>query len=504
MSPPPANSCGPIASDAPVSIEAVVDALAGSGAPVEVINRVADVEISAVTHDSRAVAPGTLFACLRGERVDGHDYAAAAVEAGAVALLVDHDLNESDVGTTPQIVVDDTRLRLGAAASLIAGHPSRAMTTVGITGTNGKTTTASMLAAIFEAAGRSTGIIGTLHGPRTTPEAPDLQRRLADFRDAGHLAAVLEVSSHALALHRVDGTEFDAVVFTNFGRDHLDLHGTPEEYFRAKARLFRREFAPLAVVNVDDTHGRLLTDVLADGGDGIRVVPYSTADLTDVRVSATSIAYTWQGHHIEVGIGGAFNVSNSVAALVTATELGIEVEAAVAGLRMLAPVPGRFETVLPSGGRADFAVVVDYAHTPDGIVEVIAAAKAVVEPGASVIIVFGCGGDRDQAKRPEMGAAAVAADRVIVTSDNPRSEDPNAIIDDILSGIDANYRDRVMSIPDRRHAIGEAIQVARTGDIVVIAGKGHERTQDLGGTVIDFDDRDVARSFLDADTEDPA
>lgn len=458
--------------------------------------------VNTVTHDSRQVEAGTLFACLVGDHVDGHDFALAAVEAGAVALLVERELTEPELAGTAQIIVDNTRLRLGAVSALVAGRPADLLTTVGVTGTNGKTTVCSMLATIFAANDWSTGIIGTLHGPRTTPEAPELQSTLAKFVADGHDAAVLEVSSHALALHRVDGTQFDAVVFTNLGHDHLDLHGTPEEYFRAKASLFRSEFAPLALINEDDTHGRLLIDVATSGADDISVIPFSVTDLDDVRVTATSIAYRWRGHDVLVAIGGDFNVSNSLAALETAVALGIDPAIAATALRALRQVPGRFENVAPTDGTAaPYSVVVDYAHTPDGITEVLSAARSVVAADARVIVVFGCGGDRDQAKRPTMGAAAAAgADRVIITSDNPRTEDPMSIINDIHQGVDGHYRDRVTSQPDRRLAIGEALDVARPGDIVVIAGKGHEQTQDLGGNVVAFDDRAVARSFLDTES----
>lgn len=458
-------------------------------------------QISTVTHDSRAVDSGSLFACMRGERLDGHNFAALAVKAGAAALLVDHRLEAATVGGVAQLIVDDTRLRLGPIAATLMGDPSDRMTTVGITGTNGKTTTSLMLEAIFVAYGQRVGVIGTLNGPRTTPEAPELQQRLADFVADDCSAAVLEVSSHALTLHRVDGTHFAAVVFTNFGHDHLDLHGTPEDYFRAKASLFDIRFAPLAVINIDDTHGRLLTDVIADNaGPLMRVVTYSVSELVDVEVTATSLNYEWNGRRIHVGIGGAFNVSNSLAAVVTASELGVPIDDVVSGLARLGAIPGRFETVAwPAGIDGGFSVIVDYAHTPDGLTEVIAAARAVVDESASVIVVFGCGGDRDRGKRAEMGAAAAGgADWVILTSDNPRSEAPMQIIDDVVAGVPSYYRNRVTLNPDRHAAIGDALDVAHSGDIVVIAGKGHEKIQDLGDTVVEFDDRAVALSFMES------
>ncbi len=449
--------------------------------------------VTDVVDDSRRVTPGSLYVCLRGTSFDGHDFAGQAVVDGAVALLVDHPVD----APVPQIVVDDTRVRVGPIAALLAGHPSRSLTTVGITGTNGKTTTAQFLEAIFNGTGRPTGVVGTLHGPRTTPEAADLQRTLRGFLDDGCDAAVLEVSSHALALHRVDGTEFDAVVFTNLGHDHLDLHGSQEEYFRAKARLFSPDFSRLAVINVDDPYGRLLADTVE--GPEFRVVAVSTDDVGDVYVDAASHRYRWSGLEVEVPIGGRFNVANSLIALTTAVELGVEPVDAVAALRSVAVVPGRFQLVrTPAADRLGLTIVVDYAHTPDGLGEILTSARAVAG-GNSVVVVFGCGGERDRPKRPEMGrTAAELADRVIVTSDNPRSEEPIAIIDDILGGVAADYRARVVTDPDRRSAIRTALESARRGDVVVIAGKGHERTQEYADRTVDFDDVRVAADILEA------
>jgi UDP-N-acetylmuramoyl-L-alanyl-D-glutamate--2,6-diaminopimelate ligase len=455
--------------------------------------------VTDVVHDSRQVGPGSLYVCLRGQTFDGHRFAADAVASGAVAIVTDHLLDDV---TVPQIVVDDTRLRVGPLAAMFAGHPSRSLITVGITGTNGKTTTAQLIEAIFVANGWRTGVIGTLHGPRTTPEAPDLQRALRGFVDDGADAAVLEVSSHALALHRADGTEFDAVVFTNLGRDHLDLHGSQEEYFRAKARLFSPDFAPLAVINVDDTHGRLLADTVAstESGRELRVVPISVDQITDVVVEASSHRYRWQGLDVVVPIGGRFNVANSLAALTTAVELGIDPQVAADGLRTLAAVPGRFEVVQSSAAdQRGFTVIVDYAHTPDGLAEVLASARAVADPRCAVVVVFGCGGGRDRPKRPEMGrVASELADRVIVTSDNPRGERPEAIIGDIIEGVPSALLQRVVIEPDRRTAIDRAIAGAQRGDVVVLAGKGHERTQEFADHTIDFDDRRVAAETLEA------
>lgn len=458
--------------------------------------------ISSVVHDSRRAVSGSLYACLRGEHFDGHAFAGDAVRAGATAVLTDHVLDgleaaDSDGMTVPQIVVDDTRVRLGPIAAEITDHPSRALTTVGITGTNGKTTTAALMASIFEAAGRPCGVVGTLHGARTTPEAPELQSVLRGFVDSGRTAAVLEVSSHALAMHRVDGTDFDVVVFTNLGHDHLDLHGSQEEYFRAKARLFTPSFSRVGVVNVDDTYGRLIADTVGDDDD-FRLVTYSLSEVSEVEVIAGAHRYEWRGRRVEVPLGGDFNVTNSLAALTASAELGIDIDVAISGVANLAPVPGRFEVIATDESRRrGITVIVDYAHTPDGLARVLDAGRAVVEGTGTLTVVFGCGGNRDRAKRPEMGAVASrGADRVLITSDNPRDESPQAIIDEILGGIDAGSHADVVTLVDRRSAIVEAIAVAGTGDVVVIAGKGHESTQEFGDHAIEFDDRAVAREVL--------
>jgi UDP-N-acetylmuramoyl-L-alanyl-D-glutamate--2,6-diaminopimelate ligase len=451
--------------------------------------------VTGVAHDSSAVGPGTIFVCLRGASFDGHDFAAGAIAAGAVAVVTDHVVEGVDPAL--QVVVDDTRSRIGPIAALAYGHPSRHLTAVGITGTNGKTTTAQLIETILTASGRRTGVVGTLHGPRTTPEAPELQRRLREFLDDGAAAVVLEVSSHALALHRADGVEFDAVAFTNLGHDHLDLHGSQEAYFRAKARLFDPSFAPLGVINVDCPYGRLLADAVP--GPAFRVVPVSLDQVTDLHVDASTHRYRWRSVDVEVPIGGRFNVTNSLIALTTVVELGLAPDVAAAGLRELQPVPGRFEVIRTAAAdERGVTVVVDYAHTPDGLAEVLASARAVADPGAGVTVVFGCGGDRDHRKRPEMGrVAAGAADRVVVTSDNPRGERPGRIIEEILAGIPEERRERVVVEADRRAAIATAIAGARRGDVVVVAGKGHETTQQFADHTVEFDDRAVARELLD-------
>jgi UDP-N-acetylmuramoyl-L-alanyl-D-glutamate--2,6-diaminopimelate ligase len=442
--------------------------------------------VSGVTHDSRAVTPGVLYACIVGTHHDGHAFAQAAVEAGASALLVDHELSIP----VPQVVVDDTRAVLGHVAAAFHHEPSRALTMIGITGTNGKTTTAHLIAAALRSAGHDVGVIGTLSGVRTTPEATELQERLAGMRDEGVDSVVMEVSSHALALWRVAGTWFDAAVFTNLGRDHLDLHGSVEEYFRAKARLFTPELAAVGVTNVDDPYGRLLLDA-AD----IPMVPYARSDASEIEVTTVGHRFTWRGRNVSVPIGGTFNVMNSLAALTALEALGVDPDAAAAGVSSAGPVPGRFEVIAPADETAP-TVIVDYAHTPEGITELLAATREVIGSGV-MTIVFGCGGDRDREKRAPMGSAAVAgADRVIITSDNPRDEDPLSIIDAIVDGVPERDRARIVVEPDRRVAIGLALAGAHRGDVVVIAGKGHETTQTIGAAVHDFDDRVVARELM--------
>jgi UDP-N-acetylmuramoyl-L-alanyl-D-glutamate--2,6-diaminopimelate ligase len=443
----------------------------------------AAVEIGSIAYDSRAVEPGALFCCLVGGSSDGHDFAAAAVERGAVALLVERPL-AVDV---PQVVGGDSRRAMALIADAFYGHPSRAMSVVGVTGTAGKTTTTHLIAAICDAAGLDADVFGTLRGQHWTPEAPDFQAQLAAARDAGKRAVATEVSSHALALHRVDGTRFAVAVFTNLGRDHLDFHGSVERYFAAKARLFTPELADKAVVNLDDVHGRLLADAAA-----IPTIGFSQAGLADVTITPTSHAYTWEGVRIHVGLGGGFNVSNSLAAATAALALDIPPATIADGLASARPVPGRFEAV--DAGQP-FAVLVDYAHTPESLGEVLAAARAATS--GRLIVAFGAGGDRDRDKRPAMGAqAARLADQIVLTSDNPRSEDPLAIIADIAAGIADPAT--VTIEPDRAAAIAAAISAADAGDVVVIAGKGHETTQTIGDTVTAFDDRAVARTVLEA------
>lgn len=440
--------------------------------------------VSDLTHDSRQVRSGFMFACVVGEHRDGHDFAAQAVADGAAALLVERELPM----TVPQMVVPNVRAAMGAIAAEIHGQPANRLTMVGITGTNGKTTTAHLMTAILQGAGRRTATIGTLSGVRTTPEAPDLQRQLARYATDGVEAVVMEVSSHALALHRVNGARFDVSVFTNLGTDHLDLHHSLEEYFRAKASLFEPNLTARGIANIDDPHGQLLVDVA-----NVPMGGFSIADAQHLAVAAHRLTFVWRGMPIDVPIGGRFNVGNVLAALTASEALGIERADAAASLIDCPPVPGRFEFVSEPDGPV--SVIVDYAHTPDGLVELLNAVRAVTQRGR-VIVVFGCGGDRDAHKRPLMGAAAAEfADVVIVTNDNPRHENPSDIIGTIVAGATLSGGEPIVE-PDRRAAIALALELAETGDAVVIAGKGHETTQTVGDTEVPFDDRVVARELL--------
>jgi UDP-N-acetylmuramoyl-L-alanyl-D-glutamate--2,6-diaminopimelate ligase len=445
-----------------------------------------DTPLADLTLDSRSVSDNWMFCCVRGAHVDGHEFAADAVRAGASALLVERELPLP----VAQVVTSDVRSTTGWLAASVHGHPCDSMAMVGVTGTNGKTTTSQLIGTVLGATGRRAEVLGTLSGVHTTPEAPDLQRRLAEWRDTGIDAVAMEVSSHALALDRVAGARFDVAVFTNLGRDHLDLHGTIERYFAAKARLFESRMSDVGVVNTDDVHGRLLFDSAS-----IPLVGYSIDDVTDLEVGPTHHSYTWHGVTVYVGMGGAFNAMNSLAAATACRAMGVDEHSIAAALAVAPPVPGRFEPIVAG---QPFAVIVDYAHTPDGLREALAAARATAED-RQVIVVFGCGGDRDPDKRPQMGrTAAQQADRVVITSDNPRSEDPLAIINATFEGVPGDYRARVVIEPDRRNAIAVALQMAGRGDVVVIAGKGHEATQTVGDSVLPFDDRVVTRELLGA------
>lgn len=454
-----------------------------------------DTLVGGIVHDDRQVEAGDVFCCLRGERVDGHDLAPAAVAAGAAALVVERLLGLG----VPEVVVPSARAAMARLAAARFDDPSHHLAVVGVTGTSGKTTTTHVLAAILDAHGWSCGVIGTLTGAFTTPESPELQARLAALRAEGARAVAMEVSSHALAQHRVDATRFAVAVFTNLSQDHLDFHGTMERYFAAKARLFEPDLTERAVVNLDDPHGQLLMDAALVPTRG-----YSSSEVRDLELTPSSARFTWPavGARIRLGLGGGFNVANALAAGTAALELGVPPATVAAGLEAAGPVPGRFEAV--EAGQP-FTVVVDYAHKPGGLRAVLDTARRLTD--GSVIVVFGAGGDRDREKRPLMGAAAAeGADVVVVTSDNPRREDPSTIIDAVMSGIRpggradgddlGRARPAVIVEPDRRAAIALALDRARPGDVVVVAGKGHETTQTIGDEVRPFDDRVVARELL--------
>ena len=438
------------------------------------------VAVTAVEHDSRIAGPGSLYCALKGEHTDGPRHAATAVAAGAVAVVVEHPVAVS----VPQIVVPDTRAAMGRLADAFFDHPSRRIAVVGVTGTNGKTTVTHLLAAVLNHVGRTTRVLGTLSGTRTTPEAPALQSALAEAADAGASVVAMEVSSHAIELRRIVGTWFTVAVFTNLSQDHLDFHGTMDRYFAAKARLFEPERAALGLVNRDDPWGARLLEAMA-----IPAVAWSAEEAEDPELRADGSRFTWRGHRIELALAGRFNLANAVAAAEAALALGLEPAQIAAGLAQAGPVRGRFEPV----GDSDVAVLVDYAHTPDGLVQALASARELTE--GRLIVVFGCGGDRDRDKRPLMGRAAdQGADVVIVTSDNPRQEDPAAIIETVMTGVE-RVGDLIVE-PDRRRAVDAAVALAAPGDLVLVAGKGHETTQDLGDRVIDFDDREVAAAAL--------
>ena len=457
--------------------------LMGSEAP--------EVEISDLAYSSQSVTPGALFFCVPGFRSDGHDFAPDAVERGAAALVSQRPLALG----VPDVVVDDVRAAMGPAAARFYGDPTAELDVVGITGTNGKTTTAFLVRHLLEAAGRQTGLLGTVKRvvggeeeevERTTPEAIDLQHTFRRMVDGGDRAAAMEVSSHALELGRVAGIRFACRVFTNLTQDHLDFHETMEAYFAAKRRLFESPGA--SVVNVDDEYGRRIAAELADP------ITFGIENEADYRARDIEFDFTGSRFTVDTPNGplelrsplpGLFNVQNVTGAVAAVRSLGVE----QIGLEGFPRVPGRFE---PVDEGQDFGVLVDYAHTPDSLENVLRAARELAD--GRLHVVFGAGGDRDRGKRPLMGdAARRLADRLLVTSDNPRSERPEAIIDEIMEGAGAGAEREV----DRRRAIGRAIGEAEPGDVVVIAGKGHEQGQEFeNGRKEPFDDVTVARDAL--------
>ena len=473
-----------------------LDALIRALAPSEVAGA-RPVEIGDLAYDTRRVTKGALYFCVPGARADGHDFAWEAVERGAVAVVVERPLEVP----VPQLVVANAREAMALAADAFFGEPTRELEVAGVTGTNGKTTTAFLLQALLDSAGRAAGLVGTIEwivggerraAPFTTPEAIDLQRLFREMLDKGDRSAAVEASSHGSALRRLDCVRFDALVFTNLSQDHLDLHGTMDEYFQAKRRLFTGAQPPPAAVNVGDEWGRRLAAELASVHRA-PLVTFGMDDTADIRPEALELSsrgsrFRAAGMEIETPLRGLFNVENVLGAVAAGLLLDLDEDAIVAGIARVSGVPGRFEAV--DEGQS-FAVLVDYAHTPDSLETALRAARGLVD--GKVIVVFGAGGDRDRGKRPLMGRVAVElADVVIVTSDNPRSEDPVAIIADVLQGTGVD----VEMDPDRRSAIERAIGLARAGDVVLIAGKGHEQGQEVAGVAHAFDDRQVAREAL--------
>ena len=479
-----------------------------------------DAEIAGIAYDSREVKPGWLFVAMQGGTFDGHGFIGAALESGAAAILAEREIDvsgfplrsnpETPCVSAPYVVVPNGRLAMGQIAAPFFGYPSRKMKLIGVTGTSGKTTVTHLIQSIFNAGGRPAGLIGTL-GARigdelietkhTTPESVDLQRTLAYMAERGVEAVALEASSHGLYQGRTLGCEFDCGVFTNIARDHLDFHGTVEAYLDAKLILFRDYPAMsakrfVAAINADDPSAGSVK--AATKGDVITFGIERPADLGASNIEVTDRSVRFDMAHrgasvpIRLEIGGFFNVYNALAAAAAAIGLGLDMDAIVAGLASAHSVPGRFESV--DCGQ-DFGVIVDYAHTPDELENVLRTARSLTRN--RLIAVFGCGGDRDRGKRPIMGRiGAELADLVVVTSDNPRSEDPDSIIAMVLEGMPDSEKSRVTVRPDRREGIEAAIAQARPGDVVVIAGKGHEDYQIFADRTIHFDDSEVAREVL--------
>jgi len=435
------------------------------------------VELADLAYDARQVTPGALFFCVPGEKADGHDFAAEAIERGTVALVVERPL---DVGV-PQLVVADSRAAMAVVADAFFAFPTRDLTVVAVTGTNGKTTTAHLMLSILDAAGKRPGLLGNIErrigsdrrpAVLNTPEAIDLQRLFREMLDAGNESVAMEASSHASALHRLDRTRFAVLVFTNLTQDHLDFHGSMDDYFEAKRRLFAQ--ADAAAVNVGDEYGRRLAQELPDA-------------LTFGAVEGAAVGpAALEG--IDLKLRGGFNAENALGALAAGRLLGFDDETIRRGIEALEVGPARFE---PVEAGQPFRVIVDFAHTPDSLERVLRAARELID--GRVICVFGAGGDRDRTKRPKMGrAVAEGADVVVVTSDNPRTEDPIAIIEDIVEGTGPGAEIE----PDRALAIERALRLAHEGDVVVIAGLSPEQGRHIGGETFPWDDREVAREAL--------
>ncbi len=472
-------------------------------------------EIGEVIYDSREVTSHALFVAVPGFKTDGHQFIADALQRGVAAVVIENEQYRSDQYTWVQVA--NSRKALADLSSVLCGHPSRFLNVIGVTGTNGKTTTTNLIAKVLENAGHQVGLIGTIQNrigqeilpaSCTTPEAPDLQKLFKTFLDKGADYGVMEVSSHALELQRVKNTEFDVVVFTNLTQDHLDFHQNMESYLAAKGKLFsslgqhsyknRRKFA---ILNADDPYAEDLAEITRGS-----VITYGIKNDADVKAEKVKIThkgveyflkYTNQELLVRLKLTGFFNVYNSLAAIAVGLVEGISVEQIIATLEKTSGIPGRFENVdNDSDSDGNYTVIVDYSHTPDSLKNCLKTARMFAR--GRVIVVFGCGGDRDRTKRPLMGeVAGRLADLCLVTSDNPRSEDPEKIIDEIIPGLARGVGKRAyLRIADRKEAIFRAIKEAEPEDVVIIAGKGHEDYQIIGSQVIHFDDREVARDAL--------
>jgi UDP-N-acetylmuramoyl-L-alanyl-D-glutamate--2,6-diaminopimelate ligase len=471
---------------------------------IEVLEAVGDpsgVEVGGIAHDSRRVVPGDLFCCVPGLVSDGHQYAAEAVERGAVGLVCEHFVPELGDHRIVQsrVAAGSMRPVMARLAAAFYEHPARDLLMIGVTGTNGKTTVTQLLGDLLGATGRPTNVMGTLSGARTTPEAPEVQRLLAGVRDrqkwdGRQHAVAMEVSSHALVQSRVEAVHFDVAVFTNLSHDHLDYHGSMEAYFEAKSELFSSSHALRGVVNADDPWGRRLMETAR-----IPMTDVRHADASDIVLRPGETRFTWRGYRITTPLTGAVNVDNTLLAAEAALALEVPIEEVSEALAHLSPVPGRLQVIAAAGeGGLPFTVLVDYAHTPAGLEVVLGEARALAGSAGRVLVVFGCGGNRDRAKRPLMGAAAGRlSDDAFLTSDNPRDEDPTAIINEVLSGVPGGRDNMSLHVEaDRRIAIRRALDSARAGDVVVIAGKGHESYQEVAGKRLPFDDAVEARDAL--------
>lgn len=468
-------------------------------------------EIIGLTYDSREVKPGMMFIAIRGYKADGHEYIKDAVSKGAAAIVIQDSQFRSTEYTW--IEVPDSRVAIADLSSAFYDYPAAKMNIVGVTGTNGKTTTTNLIAYVLEDSGFKTGLIGTIHNRignetipvhHTTPEAPELQELLAFFHKKGASYAVMEVSSHALDLYRVRGTEYDVAVFTNLTQDHLDFHGDMEKYLAAKGKLFaslnqkgmkqRRKFA---VINIDDPYAQELAEMTTAAVITYGIKRHADVRALDVKVEAGGVSFTLKYTNQEIPVllklTGIFNVYNALAAIAVGLVEGIPIEKIIKTLEVIKGIPGRFEKV--DEGQ-DFTVIVDYSHTPDSLENCLKTAKEFAK--GRIITVFGCGGDRDKTKRPIMGeVSARLSNFTILTSDNPRSEDPQAIIDDIIPGVRKIVtNDKYLELIDRKEAIYQAVGLARPGDVVIIAGKGHEDYQVIGSRTLSFSDPEVAKNAI--------